>query len=257
MMIQSEWLACEDHRPILRMTQGAKTALPRPMALFACACCRMVWPCLDEDARRTVEQLERFADGEGVRPELIVRRSPAVGYVYLRPQPGMLPYVSIGSVVESGTAVCSLRTDRLTEIPAGVPGVIVKVVVADRQFVEASAPLFRLVPMSETPPESLPHRQADLVRDVFPYPFSRLAFPGDLRAVLVPALTPDVLALAQAVYAQKRLDTGELDNLGLNALADALEENGYADADVLAHLRSDGPHVRGCWALDLILGKSL
>jgi pSer/pThr/pTyr-binding forkhead associated (FHA) protein len=42
---------------------------------------------------------------------------------------------------------------------------------------------------------------------------------------------------------------------GLPVLADALEEAGCADADLLAHLRGPGPHVRGCWAVDLLLGK--
>jgi hypothetical protein len=35
-----------------------------------------------------------------------------------------------------------------------------------------------------------------------------------------------------------------------------LEEAGYTDADVLGHLREPGPHVRGCWAVDICLGKS-
>jgi hypothetical protein len=38
-------------------------------------------------------------------------------------------------------------------------------------------------------------------------------------------------------------------------LADCLEDAGCSDAEVLGHLRSAGPHVRGCWALDLVLGK--
>jgi hypothetical protein len=41
----------------------------------------------------------------------------------------------------------------------------------------------------------------------------------------------------------------------LPILADALEDAGCADADLLAHLRGPGPHLRGCWALDLLLGK--
>jgi hypothetical protein len=41
----------------------------------------------------------------------------------------------------------------------------------------------------------------------------------------------------------------------LPVIADALEDNGCEAADVLAHLRSPGPHARGCWALDLVLGK--
>jgi hypothetical protein len=38
-------------------------------------------------------------------------------------------------------------------------------------------------------------------------------------------------------------------------LADALEEAGCTDASILEHLRSRGPHVRGCFAVDLLLGK--
>jgi hypothetical protein len=39
-------------------------------------------------------------------------------------------------------------------------------------------------------------------------------------------------------------------------LADALEDAGCDNADILAHCRGDGPHVRGCWVVDLLLGKS-
>jgi hypothetical protein len=41
----------------------------------------------------------------------------------------------------------------------------------------------------------------------------------------------------------------------LPILADALEEAGCDEPALLAHCRSDGPHVRGCWAVDLVLGK--
>jgi hypothetical protein len=46
------------------------------------------------------------------------------------------------------------------------------------------------------------------------------------------------------------------DYADLPVLADALEEAGCADADLLAHLRCGGGHLRGCWAVDLVLGKS-
>jgi hypothetical protein len=48
---------------------------------------------------------------------------------------------------------------------------------------------------------------------------------------------------------------GLLDPVRLAILADALEEAGCQDNDLLQHLRSPGPHVLGCWALDLILRK--
>jgi hypothetical protein len=66
-------------------------------------------------------------------------------------------------------------------------------------------------------------------------------------------VTPTAVSLAQATY-DERLPSGELDAVRLSILADALEDAG-ASGDLLDHLRSAGPHVRGCWAIDLILGK--
>jgi len=89
--------------------------------------------------------------------------------------------------------------------------------------------------------------QAAFLRDIFS-PFHPI--------VLDPAwLTPTVVALARAAYDERQLPSGELDRDRLLILADALEDAG-ADAELLEHLREPGPHVRGCWCLDLILGKS-
>ena len=49
--------------------------------------------------------------------------------------------------------------------------------------------------------------------------------------------------------------SGHLDLALLGVLAKALEEAGCQDQDILGHLRGPGPHVRGCFALDLILGR--
>jgi predicted DNA-binding WGR domain protein len=65
----------------------------------------------------------------------------------------------------------------------------------------------------------------------------------------------DVLALAQAAYEERIMPSGELDPARLAVLSDALEEAGCDNPDILAHLRSLGPHVRGCWVVDLLLGK--
>jgi hypothetical protein len=67
--------------------------------------------------------------------------------------------------------------------------------------------------------------------------------------------TPEVVALAQAAYNERELPAGTLDLARLAVLADALEEAGGTNPDLLGHLRGAGPHVRGCWALDLLLGK--
>jgi hypothetical protein len=58
----------------------------------------------------------------------------------------------------------------------------------------------------------------------------------------------DVLNLAKTIYDDRRFDL-------LPILADALEEAGCDDARILAHCRGPGPHARGCWVVDLILGK--
>jgi hypothetical protein len=59
----------------------------------------------------------------------------------------------------------------------------------------------------------------------------------------------NVLELARAVYDDRAFER-------LPILADALEESGCVDAGILAHCREDSVHARGCWVLDLILGKS-
>jgi hypothetical protein len=61
--------------------------------------------------------------------------------------------------------------------------------------------------------------------------------------------------LAQAVYEKRSLPDGSFDLTRLAVLADALEEAGCTDADILAHVRGPGPHVRGCWVIDLLTGK--
>jgi hypothetical protein len=90
---------------------------------------------------------------------------------------------------------------------------------------------------------------ADLVREVFGNPFRPVAISPAWR-------TPQVVALAQAAYDQRELPAGTLDPARMAVLADALEEAGCDNADILSHLRGPGPHVRGCWAVDLLLGKS-
>jgi hypothetical protein len=88
--------------------------------------------------------------------------------------------------------------------------------------------------------------RARLLREVFGNPFR--------PAQINPAWrTPTVRALATAAYEERELPRGHLQAARLAVLSDALEEAGCTDGDLLAHLRSPGPHVRGCWPLDLIL----
>jgi hypothetical protein len=59
--------------------------------------------------------------------------------------------------------------------------------------------------------------------------------------------TEAVVGLSQGIYDDRAFGR-------LPVLADALEDAGCADADILAHCRDDGPHARGCWVVDAVLG---
>ena len=94
--------------------------------------------------------------------------------------------------------------------------------------------------------------QADLLRDIVGSPFRPPpAFDPTLRTMNGP-----VVRMAEPAYEERTLPDGTLQPGRLALLADALEGAGSNEFYLLAHLRSPGPHVRGCWALDVVLGKS-
>jgi hypothetical protein len=68
--------------------------------------------------------------------------------------------------------------------------------------------------------------------------------------------TSTAVALAESAYDNRILPSGELDATLLAILGDALEDAGCTDRAILDHCRGPGPHVRGCWVVDLILGRS-
>ncbi len=90
--------------------------------------------------------------------------------------------------------------------------------------------------------EEVEPKQAALVREIIGNPFRPVAIDPSW-------LSSTAFALAQGIYDDKAFDR-------LPILADALQDAGCENADLLNHLRSEGPHVKGCWVLDLILGKS-
>jgi hypothetical protein len=86
--------------------------------------------------------------------------------------------------------------------------------------------------------------QCPLMRDVFGNPFR----PVSLNPAWLAWDDGTIPKLAQAIYEERAFDR-------LPVLGDALEEAGCADADILSHCRAGGEHVRGCWVVDLLLGK--
>ena len=87
-------------------------------------------------------------------------------------------------------------------------------------------------------------RQCDLLRDLVGNPFR----PATIQAAWLAWGGGLVAAIARGIDEERRFTE-------LPVLADALEEAGCTDPDLLAHCRSGGEHAHGCWALDLILGR--
>jgi len=100
---------------------------------------------------------------------------------------------------------------------------------------------FRYIPRSLS--ELLPYQaQVSLLRDIFGNPFRPVSFAAEWR-------TSTAVALAQGMYDSR-------DFSAMPILADALQDAGCAHADVLTHCRDEKQvHVRGCWVVDLVLGK--
>jgi hypothetical protein len=87
--------------------------------------------------------------------------------------------------------------------------------------------------------------QADLLREVVGNPFRRVI----INSAWLAWNDGTVRRIAQTIYDERAFER-------MSILADALEDAGCDNADILAHCRGDGEHVRGCWVVDLLLGKN-
>jgi hypothetical protein len=94
--------------------------------------------------------------------------------------------------------------------------------------------------------------QAGLLRDIVGSRFREAVVP---RLVVHTCCEGAIGDIARGAYEHRQMPSRMLDRFRLAMLADALEDAGCTDAELLGHLRSPGPHVRGCWAVDLVLGK--
>jgi hypothetical protein len=86
--------------------------------------------------------------------------------------------------------------------------------------------------------------RAALLRDIAGNPFRKV----EIDATALVLSTPSVRALACTIYDECAFDL-------LPILADALEDAGCTNAEILRHCREPGEHLRGCWVIDLLLGK--
>jgi hypothetical protein len=97
-----------------------------------------------------------------------------------------------------------------------------------------------------------PAAQVALLRDVFG---NLLRRPPPLPAAILAWSDGTARRIAEGIYEDRQMPEGTLDTGRLAILADALLDAGCHDEVLIQHCRSEGPHVRGCWAVDLVLGK--
>jgi hypothetical protein len=247
-MTEAEWLACADVGAMLAVIH--KTASERKLRLFACACCRSVGSLVDQTryGGQAVAAAERMADGlptEGLLPELyddLWYEGFAWIDGYRHEKENQLWYHTTSACLAGIEEGSNLR-DAQGRFPPYDAAFHAAFAVATSERRGDDDPASKEVVRRELA------TYAGTVREIFGNPFRAVIF--DPRW-----LTPDVVSLSQAAHDERTLPTGELNQIRLSVLADALEDAGCTDADLLTHLRSPGPHVRGCWALDLLLGKS-
>jgi hypothetical protein len=239
-MTETEWLACTDPRPMLEFLRGK--ASDRKLRLFACACCRRAWSLLrDGRSQQAIEVAERYADGLAGEEELRFALELAIAahqalWDDCSRKAGPAHEEVHKAVIEMEAALAVWRTSKPRQAYAN----------------EVSIAFAALLPAAYAVGESEgggiaseTAAQSSLLRDIFGSLLFRSVSLGPAWQAWQERALPQ---MAQGIYDEQAFDR-------LPILADALEDAGCADADLLGHLRDPGPHVRGCWAVDLILGK--
>ncbi len=219
-MTRDDWLTCTD--PALMLAFLRDRASDRKLRLFACAWGRDVWrhPS-DERSRDAILTAERFADGEARLAELLAAHRDAadacsaIPLAFGRRRDGTRRRSGRNRAGKEAAEVARHAADPAWDARAAASAV----------GWQKGATRYAL---------------ANHLRDIF-NPFRSAPF--------APVwLTSTAVALARYAY-----DAGEFGALPI--LADALQDAGCDDDEMLTHCRGESPHVRGCWVLDSILGK--
>jgi hypothetical protein len=237
-MTEQEWLECTVPAQILRFLRvgGSNTLRPliieglsavltqtlkriatqRKLRLFICACYRRLWA--------------RFPDPEADWNLLLVCERYADGSI----TKAEFKFARKRAIDRWAPMAVGDRLEAASMSSANCLSVVESYVLGD----EPESPKGNAILLEESVV------QCDILRDLFGNPFRPVSG--------VPSWLAwhdgTVPKIAQAIYDERRFTD-------LPILADALEEAGCTNADILGHCRSEGPHVRGCWVVDLILGK--
>jgi len=229
-MTEAEWLASGDIDHMLGWVSWNCDERPRPsnhrgLRLFACGCVRAARePFTNDQLRKAVELVEGFADSRTNEQRNQIKAARQISRALFQ-----VEYrIERGIHIDPPTASYFLL-DALVRVSAS--DAAYETHHRCRQYDQEAG---RSVAASyET--------RRRLLIDIFGNSFRRMILKPRWR-------TADVLGLARGIYEDRAFDR-------LPLLADALMDAGCADEAVLAHCRGDGPHVRGCWVVDLVLDK--
>jgi hypothetical protein len=269
-MNDEQWWTCTELRPMLEALGDIGKGRDRQLRLFACACVRRVWHLMKPeegygDWREAVEYAEEYADGhltlEQMWDHAILSRLKAemeFGHCWRYAAGAAARAASNWSDAEGRW--CH-RREQCVGFSAAMAW-MAAASAAEAVAYHAALPdwtggqFLYSVPEQPTDPAWMAalaaeqQAQASLLRDVLGDPV-RSAPVMDRHWLTWNGVLP--VGLAKAAYENRLLPSGTLDPQRLAILADALEEAGCADAALLGHFRSPGPHPRGCFAVDAVL----
>jgi hypothetical protein len=241
-MTESEWNTATDPEVMLEflghsrfafMKSGHKLSA-RKFRLCAVAVCRRVWSLLtDAELRTAVETAERYADGDATEEEFADACSDA----------GARSGTLLSVAFSAGDRESYARANAASAASSAVRSFAFDAAKSSVYFA-GLAMAGNALGQSTSSPEGMAERlaQAELLRDIFGNPWRSPATLG------IALQTVPIVRMAAEVYESRSSER-------LPELAAALEEAGCDDAELLGHLRGETPHVRGCWALDAVLGK--
>jgi hypothetical protein len=221
-MTEAEWLAAK-HPYDLIYHKSCRS--DRKRRLLACACARRVLHFLpDLPFEQAISVSETYADGSATEAELRAARREVAKFLKGPDAAQFSEYRH-----HAAMAVRAILEKSFNHF---------KMAIESAEFAQASKarPRWDAAQARET------REQLALTRCIFANPFRPVAINRSW-------LNSSVIQLARAIYEERRFGD-------LPILADALEEAGCTDPAILAHCRGPGPHARGCWVLDLILGKT-
>jgi hypothetical protein len=239
-MTEAEWLAATDPEPMLAALWIAGKVSDRKLRLFAAACCRGIWSLMnDERSRKGVKFAERYADGRAGKEELAAAGDGTASAWWDGCEDDRM---HAGWSARAACFCCTGGVDLLRHVPD-----------TTRTAIRTAVPAGAGREAAEDAASAEALRQAARLRDVFgPLPFREVR----VEPAWLAWNAGTVKRLAVSAYEERDLPAGRLENARLGVLADALEEAGCSNMEILGHLREQGGvHVRGCWVVDLLLGK--